>query len=303
MKLAVQDRVDRSYGHPWGPFWFRVARALAATFILLAALFWNIPAGIKSYSYAAIRELAKAHTIIGTWQLEKLTSEHYYIKFRPEDRSEAELVLDTAEFFYRPVTEEFNFTPRGRIPIILYPSREALNQSFGWEANESAMGVYWAGTIRVLSPEVWVDQNDAARVKEVFTSSGPMAHELTHLMVDYLTGGNYPRWFTEGVAQYEEYKLTGFEMQDASGALKPPFYSMLDLTEHFDQLPNQTRAYGESLAAVRFIVHQGGEAALYQIISALGQGMDFNQATMKVLHLNETQFEAGWQNWAMAKTL
>jgi hypothetical protein len=31
--------------------------------------------------------------------------------------------------------------------------------------------------------------------------------------------------------------------------------------------------------------------------------MDFNQAASKVLNLNETQFEAGWQDWAMTKTL
>lgn len=302
MKLAEQDTIYRYSGRPLDSFWLRAAKILAAAFILLAALFWNIPAGLKTYGYAAIRELVKVHTIIGTWRLEKLTSQHYYIKFRPEDRNEAELVLDTAEFFYQPVMDEFGFTHRGRIPIILYSSREALNKSFGWEADESAMGVYWAGAIRVLSPGVWIEQKDSGLVAEIFKASGPMAHELTHLVVDYLTGGNYPRWFTEGVAQYEEYKLTGFEFHDATGALKPPFYSMRDLTEHFDRLPSQTRAYSESLAAVRFIVSHAGEPALYQIIYELGQGMDFNQAIEKVLHLNEAQFETGWQEWAMTKT-
>jgi hypothetical protein len=126
-----------------------------------------------------------------------------------------------------------------------------------------------------------------------------MAHELTHLVVDYLTGGNYPRWFTEGVAQYEEYKLTGFELQDTTSSLKPPFYSMRDLTGRFDQLPNQTKAYRESLAAVRFIVDYAGEPALHQLIAELGRGLDFNQAAVKVLRLDEAQFEAGWQDWAM----
>lgn len=301
MKLAVQEPIHHSSGRPWKPYWFRVVGSLAAAFILLATLFWNIPVGIKAYGYATIRELVKIHTIIGTWQMTKLTSDHYFIKFRPEDRAEAKLVLDTAEVFYRPITEEFNFAPRSKIPIILYSSREALNKSFGWEANESAMGVYWAGTIRVLSPSAWVEQKDAVQVRDVFTSTGPMAHELTHLMVDYLTGGNYPRWFTEGVAQYQEYKLTGFEFHDAAGSLRPPFYSMSELTDHFDSIPNQAKAYGESLAAVRFIVYNAGEPALYRIIAELGGGMDFNQAAAKVLSLDETQFESGWQDWALTQ--
>lgn len=301
MKHAVQDTINCYSDHPLGAFWFRAVRILAAAFILLTAIFWNIPPGIKSYGYAAIRELIKGYTIIGTWPLEKLTSEHYYIKFRPENRIEAELVLDTAEFFYQPVMKQFNFNHHGRIPIILYSSREDLNKSFGWEANESAMGVYWAGAIRILSPGAWIEEKDTERVAEVFKASGPMAHELTHLVVDYMTGGNYPRWFTEGVAQYEEYKLTGFEFHNVTGYFKPPFYSMRDLTEHFDSLPNQTKAYSESLAAVRFIVSYAGEPALYQIIYELGQDMDFNQAVEKVLHLDEAQFETCWQDWAMTK--
>lgn len=297
MKLTIQEPINYSSGRPWGLSWIRAARGLVVAFILLTALFWNIPVGIKSYGYSAIRELVKIHTIIGTLQLEKLTSEHYYIKFKPEDRNQAKLVLDTAELFYQPVTADFNFTPQGRIPIILYSSREALNKSFGWEADESAMGVYWAGAIRVLSPEVWVEQKDPGRVSEIFTTSGPMAHELTHLVVDYLTGGNYPRWFTEGVAQYEEYKLTGFEFHDVTDSSQQPFYSMLELTEHFDGLSNQTLAYRESLSAVRYIVYLGGEPALYRIIAELGQGSDFSQAIAKVLKLDEAQFETGWQNW------
>jgi len=299
MKPAVKDINNRSSACLRGAFSLLLTWILAVAFILLAALFWNNPAGIKSYGYAAIRELVKVHTVIGTWRLEKLTSPHFFIKFRAEDRRAAELVLETAEFFYRPVMQEYNFTPRGRIPIILYPNREALNKSFGWEANESAMGVYWAGSIRVLSPEAWIEQKEPGHMAEVFKSSGPMAHELIHLAVDYLTGGNYPRWFTEGVAQDGKYKLTGFEFQDATGLLQPPFYSMRDLTESFDSLPNQTRAYRDSLAAVRFIVSYAGEPALYQIIAELGRGTDFDQAVARVLHLDEYQFETGWQEWAI----
>ena len=36
-------------------------------------------------------------------------------------------------------------------------------------------------------------------------------HELTHLVVDDLAGGNFPVWFTEGSALYMEYMLLGYE--------------------------------------------------------------------------------------------
>ena len=201
----------------------RLARIIAAIIVLLLSILWRIPASAKFYGYGAIRELVKIYVVIGSWNMSKLTSEHFFVKYMPEDRGEAELVLETAEKFYQPITEDFGYTPRGRIPIILYSTKQELNQSFGWDASESAMGVYWAGVIRVLSPGAWVAETEADRVREVFVSSGPVAHELTHLMVDYLTGGNYPRWFTEGVAQYEEYKLTGFTLSKPEDSLKPPF--------------------------------------------------------------------------------
>jgi hypothetical protein len=280
----------------------RLARIIAAIIVLLLSILWRIPASAKFYGYGAIRELVKTYVVIGSWNMSKLTSEHFFVKYMPEDRGEAELVLETAEKFYQPITEDFGYTPRGRIPIILYSTKQELNQSFGWDASESAMGVYWAGVIRVLSPGAWVAETEADRVREVFVSSGPVAHELTHLMVDYLTGGNYPRWFTEGVAQYEEYKLTGFTLSKPEDSLKPPLYSMQELSRDFDNLADQTRAYSQSLAAVQYIVSQYGDDALAGLIKELGLGCSFSQAAEKVLQLDDTQFEARWQSWVLNQT-
>lgn len=288
-----------SPGPDRGKLLVRAAKISAAVFVLGLALFWRFPAGVKSSGYGAVRELIKLHTVLGTWNMEKMTSEHFYIKFKPEDRAEAVLVLRTAELFYRPVTEDFGYTPRAKVPLILYSSKEELNDSFGWEAKESAMGVYWAGAIRVLAPSQWLAEADPGRYEEAFITSGPMAHELTHLMVDYLTGGNYPRWFTEGLAQYQEYKLTGFEFNDPAGSLRQPLYSMRELTEDFDSLPNQPLAYSQSLAAVRYIVQHHGEDALHDMLKELGRGKDFGQAMRQVLGLEETRFEAKYKDWAL----
>lgn len=284
-----------------GKLMIKAAKISAAIFVLLIALFWRFPAGVKNLGYGAIREIIKIHTIVGTWNMEKMTSDHFFIKFRPEDRAEAELVLRTAELFYRPVVDDYGYVPRSRVPLILYSTREDLNSSFGWDADQSAMGVYWAGAIRILSPAAWLDETGPDRYEQAFISSGPMAHEFTHLMVDYLTGGNYPRWFTEGVAQYQEYKLTGYELNEPAGSIRQPLYTMKELTESFDDLPNQSLAYRQSFYAVRYIVHHHGEAALHQIIAELRQGHDISKAILKVLQLDGQQFEEEWQKWALTR--
>lgn len=280
----------------------RVIKIAAAALILILVLIVKLPASARFYGYAVIRELVKLHTVIGTLNMEKATSSHFYVKFNPGDRADAEMVLDTAERFYYPVINDFGFTPRGRIPLIIYSSREELNRSFGWQSNESAMGVYWAGTIRVLSPRAWVDEQEPALIKEAFVFSGPMAHELAHLAVDYLTGGNYPRWFTEGVAQYEEYKLTGFEMAYDGDPVNQFLYSMDSLAADFDKLPDQSLAYRESFAAVRYLVYRYGEKSLFELIKVLGRGEDFNQALKMVIGTDRHNFEYQWQKWYLSGT-
>ncbi|MCG9968339.1 hypothetical protein L9W92_09770 [Pelotomaculum terephthalicicum JT] len=268
--------------------------------IIVTALFLKLPAGAKFYGYGAIRELMKTHAVIGTWGMDKISSEHFYIRFLPDKRAEAELVLAVAEQFYGPVRADFGYSTRGKIPIILYSSKEELNKSFGWEAKESAMGVYWAGTIRVLSPAVWAGGVEPERIKEKFISSGPMAHELTHLMVDYLTGGNYPRWFTEGVAQYEDYKLTGFVIGDQAGLPGQQHYSIEELEADFDSLPEQAQAYKDSFAAVDYIAQKYGEDALRELIDELGRGHSLSQAMENVLNVDMWQFGYNCHNWQVS---
>jgi len=296
MKPGVyQDQTGSSTVPNHGGSLIRAVKILTAAFVLMMTFLVRLPAGTKTYSYWAVRELIKVYTVLGTWNMDKLTSEHFYVKFKPADRQGAELVLETAEMFYRPVTEDFGYVPGARVPLILYPSKEELNSSFGWDAKESAIGVYWGGAIRVLTPEVWIEEKDPVRFREIFATSGPMVHEFTHLMIDYLTGGNYPRWFTEGVAQYEENKITGFEFNDINKGHGQKLYSMKDLAGDFDSLPNQYLAYREAYIAVRYIVDQHGEKALYDLIKELRGGNHFDQALSKVLQLDSAGFEAGWQ--------
>jgi len=235
--------------------------------------------------YKAFREYARFSMTWKTRHWQELNGDRFIIRYLPEDENVAKMVLDTAEEAYTPVNESLSFSPEEKIPIILYPDNISLNKSFGWAANESAMGVYWAGVIRILSPNYWIEEGDK---EERFKSEGPMSHEYAHFVVDYLAGGNYPRWLTEGIAQRIERSVTGFEME-----LRGPeeFYPLDQMDGEFDLLPNQSAAYRQSLAMVDYLAGRFGEDALKQILQALGRGEKLDRALIESTGLNTKDFE------------
>lgn len=265
------------------------------TFILAAAI--KLPSQVRGYSYELYRESARSYMDYQTRGLITLESDHIRVKYQPKDAGYAGMVLEASERFYLPIAEKFGLQSKNRITVLVYPSSEELNASFGWPASENAMGVYWAGVIRVLSPASWVEGADPVEMRDAFSNIGPMAHEMTHLAVDYATRGNCPRWFTEGLAQLEEYHLTGFRFSPGNDSGES-FYSLKDMDRNFDDLPDQALAYRESLSAVEYISSVYGEKKLLAIVNSLGQGKGMGQSLESILGVDIATFEQNWRSWS-----
>ena len=279
----------------WAGFLLRAALFFVTLAVLLAL---RLPGQARGYAYEMYREAAKANLEFRSRSLPSLEGDHVRVRFQPADARYAGMVLEAAEKFYRPVADKYSLQTNRKVTVMVYPSREELNASFGWPANESAMGVYWGGVIRVLSPASWVEGGDPGQMREAFINSGPMAHELTHLAVDYATRGNCPRWFTEGLAQLEEYRLTGFRFADEDRAGGDQFYSLNDMDRGFDDLPDQALAYREALSAVEYINALYGEDKLLEIVSLLGAGQGISGAVKSALGVEMVQLEQNWRIWS-----
>jgi len=261
-----------------------VVVVLACSGLFFVKLFrW--PAFLPNGAFAASRYVEGIKTGIETRNFYTKETDHFVIKFMAKDKPYVKVVADTAEEVWGPITRFFGYGPREKTVVVIYPDSESLGASFGWDKDEEAMGVYWAGSIRVLSPGQWIGSADTG---EVFRREGPLAHELTHLLVDELTKGNYPRWFTEGIAQYVERKVTGFSFAEPYFR-EIPHYSFEVLESDFDNL-DQRLAYWESLVAVDCIVDRVGEEGLLQLIDALGSGLSLPEAVKKVMGIEFSQF-------------
>lgn len=238
-----------------------------------------------------MRAMVNQETELKTAQFEQVETEHFRIKYTPGDEEYIGVISSNAEDAYTKVTAEFNRKPKTKTTLVVYPDSASLAESFGWDRDEKAMGVYWAGTIRILSPIEWIIGGDIA---EQYRKEGPMVHEFTHLMVDDITSGNYNRWWTEGIAQYIEKKFIGFQFSDPFiGKKKVFYYDLAVLGQDFDRL-NQQVAYWESLQAVEFIVNHYGEDKIYSIMEYLGKGYSLQKAITVSLNTEYQDFCNGF---------
>ena len=289
MQLAIEKSSNRK---TTTGFLLRITLLILTLAVLVTV---RLPAQVRGYAYELYREAARANVEFKSRNLSTIEGSHFRVKYQDADRNYAGVVLEASEKFYAPIAEKYGVKVNRKITVMVYPSREELNASFGWPANESAMGVYWVGVIRVLSPASWIQEREPDQMREVFISSGPMAHEITHLAVDYATSGNCPRWLTEGLAQLEEYQLTGFRFPDQASASGKSFYSLKQMDRDFDNLPDQSLAYRESLSVVEYIQSYYGEDKLKEIVSLLGTGRSIDDSVSQALGLGLVELEQNWQ--------
>lgn len=259
--------------------------------LLLALLLMLL---VNKHSYSIMRVMVGQEVKLKTAGFEKIQSEHFDIRYTDKDRDHIEMIVQASEEAYAAVVEKFGWEPEKKTIVVVYPDNASLAGSVGWNRSESAMGVYWAGSIRILSPSEWIIGDE---VEKQFKKEGPMVHEFTHLMVDEITRGNYNRWWTEGIAQYFEKKITGFEFADPFASGRGfEYYPLLTLEQGFDELDQQI-AYWESLQVLQYIVDIYGEEKVFAVLEEQGEGSTMNAALEKALEISYQEFEQGFYQY------
>lgn len=177
---------------------------------------------------------------------ESIDTPHFKIIYLPQNKKDILQIADAAEKTYEIVGKDFDFYPKDKTPIIVYKDNATLQKAFHWSQDESTQGVYYNGIIYIQTPSAWIDPKDND-TKDIFFAKGPMVHEYTHLVVDRKTSGNYSRWFTEGVAQLEEERVTGYTLEEDFDIDDDTKYSIEEILHNFDQLEDVPKAYIQAL--------------------------------------------------------
>ena len=84
------------------------------------------------------------------------------------------------------------FTPAAPVPVEMYESRDHFSVRTSGLPNIGIQGVCFGHVVAAMSPE-----------SEPFNWGNVLWHELGHVFAIQLSKNHVPRWFTEGLSEYE----------------------------------------------------------------------------------------------------
>jgi hypothetical protein len=254
--------------------------------LCFAALFFltmyinSFPCTVKVAVYPLYREFMKESLVHKDTRFIMEEGNGVNIYYKDSSSYCVGMVKDTAETSLKMLLRDFGYRPESKIDIIIYPEYSEMADKIGLGDGSKAMGVYYGGTISILEPGKWIE--DKADMEDIFIKQGPILHELTHYMLDYMSGGNMPVWFTEGVALYEEYRVNGVKW--APYNYYTGYYSVNELDNKFDEL-DETKAYKQSFLIMKYVGENFGIESIKNMLSELRMGKSVCQVIKSTLKI------------------
>jgi len=127
-------------------------------------------------------------------------SENFRYRMSKEDASVlSPFASGLAEEVYAKLTDRYRFRPEGPLYIELFPDHEGFAvRTLGLPGLGGALGVCFGKVIAMDSPR--------AREAGAFNWGTTLWHEFAHVITLQMTNHNIPRWFSEGLSVFEEYR-------------------------------------------------------------------------------------------------
>lgn len=214
---------------------------------------------------------------------------------RPYFQAEFERALATYE-------KKYKYKLDGPVQVEVYPDHA--------DFEVRTMGLPGLGALGVTFGKVVAMDSPSSRRPGDFHWASTLWHELSHVFVLSMTNSRTPRWFTEGVAVYEETatephwgdRLTPNEIEAIKEKKLLPI-AELDRGFIHPSYPAQVVvSYYQGGQVITFIVEKWGYDAVLQMIHAFAQRKSTEQVIREVLKLTPEQFDQQFFPWLEART-
>ena len=236
-------------------------------------------------------------TLDKKFELDEGTGAASMFKFRL-DKEEAPLLghylPQTMAKAWQTMVKKYGFTPVNPVQIEIYPEREHFSVRTDGLPNIGPSGVCFGRVITAVSPK-----------KEASNWGLVLWHELGHVFAIQLSKSHVPRWFTEGLSEYE----TIVTRPEWHRALDPDLYKAMragripkvaDMNRAFTHAKTQGDvivAYYASSQMVVYVAEAYGFPKIVAMLKLWGEGKKTPDVIQKWLGVSADDLDAGFKAW------
>lgn len=192
----------------------------------------------------------------------------------------------------------YGFVPKVPVQVELYANREQFSVRTSGLPNIGIQGVCFGGVVAAISPKA-----------EPFNWGNVIWHELGHVFAIQMSKNHVPRWFTEGLSEYE----TIARRPEWARELDPDLYesltanrlpSAVDMNRaftHANDANDVTIAYYASSQMLVWTVERFGMARVAQALKLWGAGKKTPEVLQGAFGVSASEYDKGYREWQLGR--
>ena len=190
------------------------------------------------------------------------------------------MVINTMDRSYASLVSLFGFEPSERVVVILYSRRDYRDMG----------GPHWSAGL--FDGKIRVPVRGLERLDEHIKTT--LHHELAHAFIHAKAGKSAPRWLHEGLAEYVEGTRT-----EENGKL---LARVINSGQSFNQCLPTARCdvrlfYPAAASMVDYMIQKRGMGGIRDLLSALGDGDDIDEALNRVIGYDTSGLVRDWEHF------
>ncbi|RYE93852.1 MAG: tetratricopeptide repeat protein, partial [Myxococcales bacterium] len=221
--------------------------------------------------------------------------ERFLVRYPKNERKVLERYMPGfLEAAWADMSKRYGFQPHTPVGIELYGSREHFSIRTSGLPNVGIQGVCFGETLAAISPKA-----------EGFNWGMVVWHEVGHVFAIQQSKNHVPRWFTEGLSEYETIVHRAEWAREEDQALYlalrrgkiPAIEQMNRAFTHADDARDMTTAYYASSQIIVFMAEKYGMPRLVTMLRAWGEGKRTPEVLRTALGVGGDEVDRQFRAW------
>jgi len=230
-------------------------------------------------------------------------SDHFHYRMSGEDGPVlSPYVARLAEEAYANLTARYGFQPQEPIFIEIFPDHGGFAvRTLGLPGLKGALGVCFGKVVAMDSPR--------AREAGAYHWGATLWHEFAHVITLQMTDHNIPRWFSEGLSVFEEYKARpgwgdGIDLDFINAYKEGTLLKASKLNEGFTRPENPGRimlSYLQSALVCEWMEESYGFESIRKSLRLFAENKPSEEVFLETLGLDAAGMDAEYERYIDAR--